>query len=161
MADAAIQGAEHTDERGFFTVSILLAANLFLGIYYNLSVWYKLSEKTIYGAYLSIFGAIITLTLNICLIPIIGFVGSAWATLICYFSMMIASYFLGQKHYKIDYPIKRISFYLFFTGTLFLLSTYFDLGIFLKIIFILLFIIISFLLEKPKKALISNPKLFD
>ena len=154
-------GNSYHDERGFLTVSILLAANLFLGIYYNLSIWYKLSEKTRYGAYLSIFGAIITITLNIFLIPIIGFVGSAWTTLICYFSMMITSYFLGQKHYKIDYPIKRISFYLFLVGTLLFLSIYFNLGIIPKIIFILLFIIISFLLEKPKKAVISNPKLFN
>ena len=56
-------GSNFHDERGFITVSILLAANLFLGIYYNLSIWYKLSEKTKYGAYLSIFGAIITLSL--------------------------------------------------------------------------------------------------
>ena len=62
-------GAEYHDDRGFVTVSILLAANLFLGIYYNLSVWYKLSEKTKYGAYMSIFGAIITLSLNFLMIP--------------------------------------------------------------------------------------------
>ena len=66
-------GKDYHDERGFLVVSILLLANLFLGIYYNLSIWYKLTEKTKYGAYLSIFGAIITLALNFILIPIIGF----------------------------------------------------------------------------------------
>lgn len=154
-------GSNYHDERGFLTVSILLAANLLLGIYYNLSVWYKLSEKTKYGAYLSIFGAIITLSLNFILIPIIGFVGSAWATLACYFCMTIASYFLGRKHYRIPYPIKRISFYLILVAALFFSSVYFKIGIILKIIYILIFITIAFVLEKPKKAVISNPKLFD
>ena len=154
-------GSNYHDDRGFLTVSILLAANLLLGIYYNLSIWYKLSEKTKYGAYLSIFGAIITLSLNFILIPIIGFVGSAWATLVCYFCMTTTSYFLGRKHYKIPYPIKRISFYLILVAALFFSSVYFKIGIILKIIYILIFITIAFVLEKPKKAVISNPKLFD
>ena len=154
-------GSNYHDDRGFLTVSILLAANLLLGIYYNLSIWYKLSEKTKYGAYLSIFGAIITLSLNFILIPIIGFVGSAWATLACYFCMTTASYFLGRKHYRIPYPIKRISFYLILVAALFFSSVYFKIGIILKIIYILIFITIAFVLEKPKKAVISNPKLFD
>lgn len=154
-------GSNYHDERGFLTVSILLAANLLLGIYYNLSIWYKLSEKTKYGAYLSIFGAIITLSLNFILIPIIGFVGSAWATLVCYFCMTTVSYFLGRKHYRIPYPIKRISFYLILVAALFFSSVYFKIGIILKIIYILIFITVAFALEKPKKAVISNPKLFD
>ena len=103
-------GENYHDDRGFLTVSILLAANLLLGIYYNLSIWYKLSEKTKYGAYLSILGAIITISLNFILIPIIGFVGSAWATLICYFIMTLVSYILGRKYYRVPYQIKRISF---------------------------------------------------
>ena len=153
-------GENYHDERGFMVVSILLAANLFLGIYYNLSIWYKLSEKTKYGAYLSIFGAIITLCLNFILIPKIGFVGSAWATLICYFSMMVASYFLGKKHYKIPYPLKRIFFYLGLVCVLYLTSIYFDSNI-INSLYILIFISIAFYLEKPKKAVISNPKLFN
>lgn len=154
-------GSNYHDDRGFLTVSILLAANLLLGIYYNLSIWYKLSEKTKYGAYLSIFGAIITLSLNFILIPIIGFVGSAWTTLICYFCMTTTSYFLGRKHYRIPYPIKRISLYLILVAVLFFSSIYFNIGIILKIIYILIFITVAFVLEKPKKAVISNPKLFD
>ena len=154
-------GSNYHDDRVFLTVSILLAANLLLGIYYNLSIWYKLSEKTKYGAYLSIFGAIITLSLNFILIPIIGFVGSAWATLVCYFCMTTTSYFLGRKYYRIPYPIKRISFYLILVSALFFSSIYFNIGIILKIIYILIFITIAFVLEKPKKAVISNPKLFD
>ena len=154
-------GENYHDERGFKVVSVLLAANLLLGIYYNLSIWYKLSEKTKYGAYLSIFGAIITLALNFILIPIIGFVGSAWATLVCYFCMVVSSYFLGRKHYKIPYPLKRIFFYLGLVILLFFTSVYFNLSIIFNSIYIILFISIAFFLEKPKKAVISNPELFD
>ena len=153
-------GEDYHDERGFMVVSILLAANLFLGIYYNLSIWYKLSEKTKYGAYLSIFGAIITLALNFILIPKIGFVGSAWATLICYFSMTVASYYLGNKHYKISYPLKRIFFYLGLVCVLYFTSIYFDSNI-INSLYIIIFISIAFYLEKPKKVVISDPKLFD
>ena len=143
-------GTAYHDERGFLTVSILLLANLFLGIFFNLSIWYKLTEKTIFGAYLAIFGAIITLVLNFILIPKIGFVGSAWATLICYFSMIVVSYFIGQKHFPIPYQVGRISAYLFsMLGIYFLVyNHYFNLGI--NSLLLLGFIIFVYLLEKPK-----------
>ena len=153
-------GSDYHDPRGFKVVSILLAANLFLGIYYNLSIWYKLSEKTKYGAYLSIFGAVITLTLNFILIPRIGFVGSAWATLACYFSMTIASYFLGKTHYSIKYPLKRIFLYLGLVVSMYFTSTYLDSNT-IDVLYIIIFISIAFYLEKPKKAVLSNPELFD
>ena len=153
-------GENYHDPRGFKVVSILLAANLFLGIYYNISIWYKLSEKTKYGAYLSMFGAVITLCLNFILIPKIGFVGSAWATLICYVSMTVASYYLGRKHYKIPYPLKRISFYLGLVAVLYFTSMLFNSHI-ISSLYVLIFISIAFYLEKPKKAVISNPKLFN
>ena len=153
-------GSDYHDDRGFIVVSILLAANLFLGIYYNLSVWYKLSEKTKYGAYLSIFGAVITLSLNFILIPTIGFVGSAWATLACYFSMTVASYFIGKKHYNIPYPLKRIFCYLGLALIMYFTSIYLDSDK-IDILYIIIFISIAFYLEKPKKAVISNPELFD
>ena len=143
-------GTAYHDERGFLTVSILLLANLFLGIFFNLSIWYKLTEKTIFGAYLAIFGAIITLVLNFILIPKIGFVGSAWATLICYLSMTVVSYFIGQKHFPIPYQVGRISAYLFsMLGIYFLVyNHYFNLGI--NSLLLLGFIIFVYLLEKPK-----------
>ena len=144
-------GENYHDPRGFKVVSILLAANLFLGIYYNLSIWYKLSEKTKYGAYLSMFGAVITLCLNFILIPKIGFVGSAWTTLICYVSMTVASYYLGRKYYKIPYPLKRISFYLGLVAVLYFTSMIFNSYI-INSLYILIFISIAFYLEKPKKS---------
>ena len=97
---------------GVKVVPILLLANLFLGIYFNLSIWYKLTGKTLYGAYIAILGAIITLVLNYIWIPVFGYIGSAWATLICYFIMMVASYFTGQKHFLLNYDLKRIIFYI-------------------------------------------------
>ena len=105
-------GEEFHDARGLIIVPVLLLANLFLGIYYNLAVWFKLTEKTKFGAYLAIFGAVITLALNFALIPVLGFEGSAWATLVCYFTMAVVSYFLGRKHYPIPYDLKRIGAYL-------------------------------------------------
>lgn len=107
---------------GLHIVPILLLANLFLGIVFNLSLWYKLSGKTSYGAYIAIIGAIITLIFNAALIPFIGYTGSAWATLICYVSMAVISLVWGQKHYKIDYPVKSIVLYIIFALFLFMLG---------------------------------------
>ncbi len=97
---------------GLDIVPIILLANLFLGLYYNLSIWYKLTDNTRYGAYIAIFGAIITIVLNIFWIPRIGYLGSAWATLICYGMMLIASYLLSRKYYKIPYRVKTGLFYI-------------------------------------------------
>ena len=105
-------GPNFHDSRGFLVVSLLLLANLFLGIYFNLSIWYKLTEQTIYGAYFAVFGAIITVILNFILIPKIGFVGSAWATLACYFSMVVISFYFSRRHFFIPYQTLRISVYL-------------------------------------------------
>ena len=104
---------------GLKVVPILLMANVFLGIYLNQSIWYKLSNQTRYGSYLSVAGAIVTILLNYLWIPIYGYVGSAWATLICYGSMMIGSYILGQRHYPIPYKLKQVFFYLGFALLLF------------------------------------------
>lgn len=109
---------------GLPVVPILLLANLCLGIFINQSIWYKLTGQTHFGAMLTIFGAIITIVLNIYWIPRIGYMGSAWATLICYASMMVASYFLGNKHYPVNYDLKRIGGYLGLSLTLYLVSTF-------------------------------------
>lgn len=93
-------------------VPLILLANLCMGIYTNLSVWYKLKDKTIIGAYISILGAVITLVMNFALIPIWGYIGSAIATLLAYGVMMTISYFLGQRNYPIPYDKKAILGYL-------------------------------------------------
>ncbi|HNR48294.1 MAG TPA: oligosaccharide flippase family protein [Bacteroidia bacterium] len=91
---------------GLGVVPILLMANMCLGIFYNLSMWYKLTEQTQYGAYFSIFGGILTVILLFVLIPLFGYMGAAWATFITYFAMMILSYVTGQKNYPIPYKVK-------------------------------------------------------
>lgn len=88
---------------GLDILPILLLANLFLGMYYNTSIWYKATNNTIKGAYISIVGAIITLVLNWILIPYLGYFGSAWTTLICYFAMLLMSLIWGRKYYAIPY----------------------------------------------------------
>ncbi len=93
-------------------VPLIVLANFFLGIYTNLSVWYKLIDKTRIGAYISLVGALVTLVLNILLIPILSYMGSAIATIIAYGSMMLISYVMGQKKYPIPYDNKAISTYL-------------------------------------------------
>ena len=154
-------GSSFHSKEGIEIVPILLMANLFLGIYYNLSIWYKLTEKTGYGAILAIFGAVITLTLNIILIPKIGFIGSAWATLFCYFSMMIASLLMGRKYYAIPYDLKRVFTYIFLSFALYKISVYFETSMLINTVYLFVFIIAVFVLEKSKKEVISDPELFD
>lgn len=97
---------------GLSVVPILLLANICLGIYFNLSIWYKLSGKTYFGAYISIFGALITIVANLWWIPKYGYMGSAWATLASYGSMTVLSYFLGQKHFPIPYQKFKVLGYI-------------------------------------------------
>ena len=93
-------------------VPLIVFANFFLGIYTNLSVWYKLIDKTRIGAYISIVGAMVTLLFNFLLIPIMSYYGSAIATIAAYGSMMLISYYLGKNKYPIPYDMKRIFGYL-------------------------------------------------
>ena len=106
-------------------VPIILLANLFLGIYANLSVWYKLTDKTKYGMYISVFGAILTIVLNLIFIKTYGYMASAWATLVVYTSMTFVSYALGKKHYPVPYNLKKVGLYLAISILFSFLSFYF------------------------------------
>ena len=97
---------------GLPIVPVLLLANLFLGVYYNLSIWYKLADKTYFGTIITCIGAVITLISLFLLIPKLGILGAAYATLICYFSIACISYIWGNKHYPIPYQITKIGFYI-------------------------------------------------
>jgi len=103
---------------GLRVVPILMLANVFLGIYYNQSVWYKLTDRTKAGSSISIAGALITLVCLFALIPSMGYMGAAWATFICYASMAAISYVWGQKHYPIPYNVSRLLLYM--AGAVFL-----------------------------------------
>ncbi len=108
---------------GLSVVPVLLLANMFLGIYWNLSIWYKLTSRTIYGAGFAIAGALITVILNIWWIPLFGYHGSAWATLVCYFSLASLSYLFGKKHYKIPYQLPRLFLMILLALGTYLIST--------------------------------------
>lgn len=105
-------------------VPILLLAYLFLGIYHNLSVWYKITDRTKFGAYISVFGAVVTLLINVIFISTFSYMASAVATLVAYLSMTVLSYYFGRKHYPIPYNIKNIATYLVLAISLSALSFY-------------------------------------
>lgn len=96
---------------GINVVPIAMMGEIFFGIYFNLSVWYKLTDKTSYGAVFSIVGCIITVAINVVFVPLYGFIASAWATFVCNIIIMTASYICGQKYYPIKYDLKTIFFY--------------------------------------------------
>jgi O-antigen/teichoic acid export membrane protein len=94
---------------GLYIVPVILLANLFSGIYSNLAVWYKLTDKTRFGMYISIFGGVLTIVSLYILIPLFGILGAAYATLFTYFSMAVISWFFGKNHYAIPYEMSKIS----------------------------------------------------
>jgi O-antigen/teichoic acid export membrane protein len=94
---------------------------LFLGIYYNLSIWFKLTDKTHYGTVITVLGAVITIVGNFLLIPVMGFMGSALSALLCYLTMTVVCYWLGQRNYPIPYTVTRDVGYVVFTYSILLL----------------------------------------
>lgn len=140
---------------GLKVVPILLIANIFLGVYFNQSIWYKLSNQTKFGAYIAILGAFITISLNWIFIPIFGYLASAWATLIVYAFQMVISYILGQRFYPIRYNLRKFFFYLFFAILLFFIADIlnFSEGSIAKILvnnsIILFYLFTIWLIEKP------------
>ncbi|RYY40251.1 MAG: polysaccharide biosynthesis protein [Chitinophagaceae bacterium] len=112
---------------GLGVVPILLLANMFLGVYYNLSIWYKLSNRTLAGAWITLIGAALTLLVNFLFIPRFGYYACAWATLLCYGSMMVVSYMWGQKVYRVPYPTKKLIAYFIISLALYGLQCAFNL----------------------------------
>jgi O-antigen/teichoic acid export membrane protein len=103
---------------GLPIVPILLLAYLFNGVYYNMTVWFKITDRTHYATIITVFGAVVTIVANYILIPIAGYMGSSWATLICYFSITTLCYLLGQKFYPIPYNIPKSLAYIIVTTLL-------------------------------------------
>ncbi|MGB1646893.1 MAG: lipopolysaccharide biosynthesis protein [Crocinitomicaceae bacterium] len=138
---------------GLQVVPILLMANIFLGIYYNQSIWFKLSGKTKFGAYIALFGASLTVLINILYIPKFGYMACAWATLIVYFIQMVISYILGQRHYPIPYNLKKFIFYISLALALFFLSPYikvdnFTVNLFIQNSLLLMFVLTAVYIER-------------
>lgn len=107
---------------GLKVVPVIMLAELFFGIFFNLSLWYKLTDKTMWGMYFSLFGLAITVSLNIVLVPKYGYMGCAWAAFTCYFMMMFVSYLIGQKKYPIAYNLKNAFFYFGVVAVLYILG---------------------------------------
>lgn len=146
---------------GLQIVPIILAAKLFLGIFYNLSVWYKLTNKTFYGAIIAVIGGIITIVLNVILIPVYGYMGSAWANFASYFVILIISYLWGRKIYRVNYEINKIIIYTIVAVIIFAISRYsFDINTSVHYIFMTLLLItysaIVFAVEYRSKKRIHN-----
>lgn len=136
-------------------VPFILLANFCLGIYHNLSVWYKITDRTKFGAYISIVGAFVTLVLNYILIPIIGFKGSAIATLSAYAIMMLLSFYFGRKYYPIPYNLKKILLYLGLSTLWSVLYFYIFRGnYFIGITMLIVFLGLVIVLEKNQLKLI-------
>jgi O-antigen/teichoic acid export membrane protein len=140
-------------------VPIVLLANLFLGVYHNLAIWYKLTDKTRYAMLFSITGAFITIILNLVLIPKIGFIASAWATLAAYGTMMVLSYFIGKKHYPVPYNLKKSGSYLILAIVISFVSfNYFRENYYVSIALVLIFGLLIYINEKKELLAIIKRK---
>ncbi|WP_027138149.1 oligosaccharide flippase family protein [Gaetbulibacter saemankumensis] len=137
-------------------VPIVLLANLCLGIYFNLAIWYKLTDKTRYGMYLSVVGGVVTILFNVFMIERIGFIAAAWATLLAYGSMMILSYFFGQKHYAVPYNLKRIVTYLSLAVVLSVVALNTNENYYINTALVLVFLAMVFYLEKEELKQLIN-----
>ncbi len=118
-----LRSAEYRE--ALFLVPILLFGKLFFGIYINLSIWFKITDKTYYGVYISVLGGLVALIGNILLIPVLGYTGAALASVMAYFSMMIYCYFTGQKYFRIPYPIGKIALNILIAGIIIVAFFYF------------------------------------
>lgn len=129
-------------------VPLIVLANFFLGIYHNLSVWYKVTDKTRYGAFISVIGAVVTIIVNVVLIPTLSYMASAIATVLAYGTMMVLSYWYGKKNYPIPYNMRKIVFYFSLSVVLSVLSFYiFDRNLWVGCALLLLFVGLVYKME--------------
>lgn len=139
---------------GLMVVPVLLLANLFSGIYYNLSFWYKLTDKTEFGLYITLAGAAITILFNFLLIPVWGYMGSAFTTLLCYLSISGISYYFGQKYYPVPYDLRSAFGYMLLAIVLVIPALLYPFGeetlmaYGLQFLLMLLYLAIVFFIEK-------------
>jgi len=160
-----LMGKNYWEGKG--VIPVLMMANLFLGVYYNLSIWYKLTGKTSWGAWLSLIGAVITLILNFWWIPlssehlIYGYYGSAWATFICYGSMMVLSYVIGQKYFPVKYNLAKFAGYFGLSVLLYIVSSVVKpesslIRVGFHSLLLIIFIGIVYVVEKPQLSFLRH-----
>jgi len=141
---------------GLKVVPVVLWSFIFQGVFFNLSLWYKLTDKTMYGAWFSIIGTVIIVVGNVIFVPRFGYVGSAWAAFACYFVIMLISYYFGQKYMPIKYDLKTIALYSGLTLVLYFVSCYIKtpyqlLNVMLKSILMLIFVVLLVKRDFPLK----------
>jgi O-antigen/teichoic acid export membrane protein len=140
---------------GLAVVPVLLLANLFLGVYYNLSIWFKLTDRTHYGTWITLIGAFISIVGNILLIPVIGYMGCAYTFLLSCFVMTAACYVLGNKYYPIPYDLKSAAIYILSAGIFIYLAMNISISnqimaTAFHLFLCLIFAVLVFIIEKPK-----------
>lgn len=150
---------------GLIVVPIVMIGYIFFGIYFNLSFWYKLADKTYYGAVFSSIGCIITIIIVVVFVPIYGYIASAWASLICNAIMMLLSYFVGQKYCPIEYNLKKIFFYFGLAAVLYIAGILLPientaLRLFIRTILLVIFLLIVIKKDLPLKELPVLNKFF-
>lgn len=145
---------------GLKVVPIVMLGELFFGLYFNFSLWYKLTDKTKWGAYMSLFGLVITLTILIVFIPHYGYMACAWASFFANLSMMILSYFLGQKHYPIPYNLKTAGRFVLLTvvlGAFMYLNFMYSPNVFVRIalntIIVIIYVVVTIKKELPLREM--------
>jgi O-antigen/teichoic acid export membrane protein len=143
---------------GLKAVPIVLFSFIFQGIFFNLSLWYKLTDKTYYGALFSILGTVIIVVLNVVLVPVYSYMGCAWAAFVCYFVIMAVSYYYGQKHMPIKYDLKTIGLYtcvtiVFYVISLFIKTPYAVINIILKSVLMIAFLVLMVKRDFPLRTI--------
>jgi O-antigen/teichoic acid export membrane protein len=140
---------------GLVVVPIVLVTYIFQGVTFNLSFWYKLTDKTNWGAYISFIGLFITIAGNVLLVPVFGYIASAWSSFACFLVMMIISWVLGQKYYPIEYDLKMVGRYVLLTAVLYGIGLYVPIGnLYLRLAFrtVLLLLFVGYVLRKDVPA---------
>jgi len=149
---------QHNYWVGLKVVPIVMFSFIFQGIFFNLSLWYKLTDKTMYGAWFSILGTTIIVVLNVLLVPRYSYMGCAWAAFACYFVIMVVSYYYGQKHMPIKYDLKTIGLYtgvtlLFYVISLFIKTPYTVVNVMLKSVLMLAFLVLLIKRDFPLRTI--------
>jgi len=143
---------------GLKVVPVVMFSFIFQGIFFNLSLWYKLTDKTMYGAWFSILGTVIMVVLNVILVPTYSYMGCAWAAFACFFVIMVVSYFFGQKYMPIKYDLKTIGLYTVVSIGLYIVSTFINtpytlLNIALKSILMVMYLVLLIKRDFPLRTI--------
>jgi len=143
---------------GLKVVPVVMFSFIFQGIFFNLSLWYKLTDKTMYGAWFSILGTVIMVLLNVILVPTYSYMGCAWAAFACFFVIMVVSYFFGQKYMPIKYDLKTIGLYTVVSISLYIVSTFINtpytlLNIALKSILMVMYLVLLIKRDFPLRTI--------